>query len=36
MKENDVEVTDIKTMPYRKMMFFKDQDGNDYMLREDR
>lgn len=36
MKENGVEVTDIKTMPYGKMMFFKDQDGNDYMLREDR
>jgi len=36
MKANDVEVGELMTMPYGKMFSFKDQDGNDYLLREDR
>jgi lactoylglutathione lyase len=36
MKENGVEVGSLMNMPYGKMYSFKDQDGNEYMLREDR
>lgn len=36
MKENGVEVEGIMTMPYGKMFAFKDQDGNNYLLREDK
>lgn len=35
MKENGVEVGELNNMPYGKMFSFKDQDGNDYLLRED-
>ena len=34
LKEKGVEVSEIMTMPYGKMFSFKDQDGNDYLLRE--
>jgi len=36
MKENTVEVGEIQVMPYGKMFSFKDQDGNEYLLREDK
>jgi hypothetical protein len=36
MKSNDVVVGELMKMPYGKMFMFKDQDGNDYMLREDK
>jgi predicted enzyme related to lactoylglutathione lyase len=36
MKANDVVVGELMKMPYGKMFTFKDQDGNDYMLREDK
>lgn len=36
MKDNGVEVGDIMAMPYGKMFSFKDQDGNAYLLREDK
>ena len=36
LKNNGVEVTDIMRMPYGSMFTFKDQDGNSYMLREDK
>ncbi len=36
MKANGVEVTDIVTMPYAKLFTFKDQDNNEYLLREDK
>ncbi|MGL6107862.1 VOC family protein [Romboutsia sp.] len=36
MKANDVEVTDIVTMEYAKLFTFKDQDNNEYLLREDK
>ncbi|RDY28543.1 VOC family protein [Romboutsia weinsteinii] len=36
MKAKDVEVTDIVTMPYARLFTFKDQDGNEYILREDK
>lgn len=36
MKANTVEVGEIMNMPYGKMLTFKDQDGNEYLLREDR
>ena len=36
MKENGVEVGELMIMPYGKMFSFKDQDGNQYMLREDK
>ncbi|WML32964.1 VOC family protein [Clostridium sp. OS1-26] len=35
MKENGVDVGDLMNMPYGKMFSFKDQDGNEYLLRED-
>lgn len=36
MKINGVEVGKMLNMPYGKMCSFKDQDGNEYLLREDR
>lgn len=36
MKENGVEVDELQVMPYGKMFSFKDQDGNSYLLREDK
>lgn len=36
MKSNGVEVGDLMSMPYGKMFNFKDQDGNEYILREDK
>ena len=36
MKENGVEVCELQVMPYGKMFSFKDQDGNAYLLREDK
>lgn len=35
MKENGVNVGDITSMQYGKMVIFKDLDGNDFILRED-
>ncbi len=36
MKQNGVEVDELQVMPYGKMFSFKDQDGNSYLLREDK
>lgn len=36
LKENEVEVGPLQEMPYGKMFSFKDQDGNSYLLREDK
>jgi lactoylglutathione lyase len=36
MKDNGVEVEDMLRMPFGTMFSFKDQDGNDYLLREDK
>lgn len=36
LKSNDVETGEIMNMPYGKMLSFKDQDGNEYLLREDK
>ena len=36
MKVNSVEVGELINMPYGKMFSFNDQDGNEYLLREDR
>lgn len=36
LKENNVEAGELNIMPYGKMFSFKDQDGNDYLVREDR
>lgn len=36
MKTNGVEVSEIMNMPYGSMFKFKDQDGNDYLVREDK
>lgn len=36
MKARGVEVQDIMSMPYGKMFSFRDQDGNAYLLREDK
>lgn len=36
MKNNEVEVGEIRKMPYGSMFIFKDQDGNEYLVREDR
>jgi predicted enzyme related to lactoylglutathione lyase len=36
MKEQGVEVGELMKMPYGSMFNFKDQDGNEFMLREDR
>lgn len=35
IKSNDVEVGELMIMPYGKMFSFKDQDGNEYLVRED-
>jgi predicted enzyme related to lactoylglutathione lyase len=35
-KANGVEIGELQKMPYGKMFTFKDQDGNDYLVREDR
>jgi lactoylglutathione lyase len=35
MKENGVEVDDMLRMPFGTMFTFRDQDGNEYLLRED-
>lgn len=35
-KNNGVEVGEIQKMPYGSMFSFKDQDGNMYLLREDK
>lgn len=36
MKEKGVEVGELMKMPYGSMFNFKDQDGNQYILREDK
>lgn len=36
MKQNGVEVEDMMRMPFGTMFNFKDQDGNRYILREDK
>ena len=36
IKEKGVEVGELMIMPYGKMFSFKDQDGNQFMLREDK
>ena len=36
MKDNGVEVEEMLRMPFGTMFSFKDQDGNDYLLREDK
>lgn len=36
LKENAVEVGPLMDMPYGRMFDFKDQDGNNFMLREDK
>lgn len=36
MKQNGVEVEEILRMPFGTMFTFKDQDGNEYILREDK
>lgn len=36
MKLNDVMVEELMIMPYGKMFKFKDQDNNEYLVREDR
>ena len=36
MKQNGVEVDDLLKMPFGTMFNFKDQDGNTYLLKEDK
>lgn len=36
MQENGVKVDDMLRMPFGTMFSFYDQDGNDYLLREDK
>ena len=36
MKQNGIEVEEMLRLPFGKMFTFKDQDGNDYLLREDK
>lgn len=36
MKENGVDLDDVMNMPYGRMFIFRDQDGNRYLLREDK
>jgi predicted enzyme related to lactoylglutathione lyase len=36
MKNNGIEVEELMRMPYGSMFNFKDQDGNRYMIREDK
>lgn len=36
MKQNGVKVEEMQRMPFGTMFSFKEQDGNDYFLREDK
>lgn len=36
LKDNNVELGKLMIMPYGKMFSFKDQDGNQYLVREDK
>ncbi|RSD27518.1 VOC family protein [Mesobacillus subterraneus] len=36
MKQNGVEADELQRMPFGTMFSFKDQDGNNYLLREDK
>ena len=36
MKAKDIKVEELMIMPYGKMFVFKDQDNNDYLVREDK
>lgn len=36
MKQNGVKVGELQKMPYGNMFTFYDQDGNEYLLREDK
>lgn len=36
MKQNGVEAAEMLRMPFGTMFTFKDQDGNEYILREDK
>lgn len=36
MKISGIEVDEMMKMPYGSMFKFKDQDGNDYLIREDK
>lgn len=36
LKQNDVKVDELQKMPYGRMFTFYDQDGNQYLLREDK
>lgn len=36
MKQNGVAVDELQKMPYGSMFNFKDQDGNEYLVREDK
>jgi predicted enzyme related to lactoylglutathione lyase len=36
LKAKEVEVGELQKMPYGSMFSFKDQDGNNYLIREDR
>lgn len=36
MKQNGVQVDELLKMPYGSMFTFYDQDGNEYLLREDK
>lgn len=36
MQQNDVKVGELMKMPYGNMFTFYDQDGNEYLLREDK
>jgi lactoylglutathione lyase len=36
MKQNGVAVEEMLRLPFGNMFTFKDQDGNDYLIREDR
>lgn len=36
MKAKNIEVGELMIMPYGKMFSFKDPDGNEYLLREDK
>ena len=36
MKQNGVEIEELLRLPFGTMFTFKDQDGNEYILREDK
>ena len=36
MKSKGIQVEDLMIMPYGKMFKFKDQDNNEYLVREDK